>query len=192
MSSSRFLYDSENVSNIISEIYELINFNEYGCDLCTMDYISQSSTHCSKGNLECVIQCTKFHQIQNNGLIFATNCSSIKHRFMKLGYGLLWKSGKNNHTCPIFDNYCIASSNQMKLCNTDYIFPIKQDDICDYNPLCFMSSVMMLDDIIMNIFSQSTKLIHNSKSEALVFQIQGWCNSIVQRIYAGLYMKKKR
>ena len=70
MSSSRFLYDWENVSNVIRKIYELINFNESGCDLYTMDYISKSPTHCSKGNLECVLQCNNFHQIQNNGLIF--------------------------------------------------------------------------------------------------------------------------
>ena len=57
----------------------------------------------------------------------------------------------------MFDNYFLASSNQMKLCITDYIFPIKQDNICDYNPLCFMSSGLMLDDIIMNIFIDSTK-----------------------------------
>ena len=76
---------------------------------------------------------------------------------MKLGDGLLRKRGKNKHTCPIFDNDFLASSNQIKLKSTDYIFPIKQDDICDYNPLCFMSSGMMLDDIIMNIFTQSTK-----------------------------------
>ena len=65
--------------------------------------------------------------------------------------------GKNKHTCPIFDNDFLASSNQIKLCTTEYIFPIQQDDICDYNPLCLMSSGMMLEDIIMNIFSQSTK-----------------------------------
>ena len=65
--------------------------------------------------------------------------------------------GENKHTCPMFDNDFLASSNQMKLCTTDYIFPIKEDDICDYNPLCFMSSRMMLDDIIINIFIQRTK-----------------------------------
>ena len=75
---------------------------------------------------------------------------------MKLGHGLLSKIGKNKHTCPIFDNYFLASSNQIKLKSTDYILPIKHDDICDYNPLSFMSSGMMLDDIIMNIFTQST------------------------------------
>ena len=57
----------------------------------------------------------------------------------------------------MFDNEFLASSDQMKLCTTDYIFPIKQDDICDYNPLCFMSIGLMLDDIIMNIFTESTK-----------------------------------
>ena len=66
---------------------------------------------------------------------------------MKLGDGLPRKRGKNNFTCPIFDKYFLSSSNQMKLCTADYIFSIKQDDICDYNHLCFMSSGMMLDDI---------------------------------------------
>ena len=84
-----------------------------------MDYISQSPTHCSKGNLECVLQCTKFHLIQKNGLIFKTNCYSIKQRFMKLGDGLLRKRGKNKHTCPIFDNYLLEYSNQMTLFTTD-------------------------------------------------------------------------
>ena len=84
---------------------------------------------------------------------------------MKLGDGLQSKRGKNNHTCPMFDNDFLASSNQMKLCTTDYIFPIKQDDICDYNPLCFMSSGLMLDNIIMNIFTESTKKSNTSHQE---------------------------
>ena len=75
------------------------------------------------------------------------------------------KGGKNKHTCPIFDNDFLASSKQMKLCTTDYIFPIKQDNICDYNPLCFMSSGLMLDDIIVNIFTESTKKSNTSHQE---------------------------
>ena len=128
-----------------------------------------------KDNLECVHQCIKIHQKETNGLIFETNCSSIKQRFKKLWDDLLSKREKNKHTCPIFDNDFLASSNQMKLKSTDYIFPIKQDDICYYNPLCFMSSVIMLDDIIMNIFTQSTKIpLRHTRSTC--FQIQGWCN----------------
>ena len=101
-----------------------------------MDYVSEMSTHCSKGNLECVHQCIKLHQTKTNGLIFKTNCSSIEQRFKKLGDGLLSKIGKNKHKFPIFDNDFLSSSNQIKLKATLFIFPIKQDDICDYNPLC--------------------------------------------------------
>ena len=121
-----------------------------------MDYISQSPAHCSKGNIEYVLQCTKFPQNKSNGYMFQTNCSSIKQRYMKLGV-FFKKMVKNNHTCPMFDNYFLASSKQIKLCTRDYIFPIKQDDICDYNPLCFMSSGLMLDNIIINLFTDSTK-----------------------------------
>ena len=90
-----------------------------------MDYIPQSPTHCLKCNLQCVLQCTKFSDKQNNGLIFQTNSSSIKHQYMKLGNYFQRKRGKNKHKCPMFDNDFLASSNQVKLCTTDYIFPIK-------------------------------------------------------------------
>ena len=154
MTASSFQYDWEKFSNVISKIYQLINVNDVRCDLYSMDYISQVSTHCSKGNLECVHQCTKIHQKQINGLIFKTNCSSIEQIFKKLWDGLLGKIGKNKHKFPIFDNDFLSSLNQIKLISTYYILPIKQDYICDYNPLCFMSSGMMIDNIITNIFTQ--------------------------------------
>ena len=119
MTASSFQYDWENVSNFISNIYQLINVNEVGCDIYTMDYISQILTHFSKVNLECVHQCIKIHQKKTNGLIFETTCSSIKQRLNKLGDGLLSKIGKNKHTCPIFDNDFLASSNQIKLKSND-------------------------------------------------------------------------
>ena len=172
MTASSFQYYWENVSNVISKIYLLINADEVGCDLYTMEYISQMSTHCSKGNLECVHQCIKIHQKQINCLIFNTNCSSIEQRFKKLGDGLLNKIGKNKLKFPIFDNDFLSSSNKIKLKTTDCIFPIKQDDIRDYNPLCFMSSGMMLDDINMKIYLHRAKQIYGGTSGALVFHIQ--------------------
>ena len=113
MIASSFQYDWENVSNVISKIYQLINVDEVGCYLYTMDYISQMSTHCSKGNLECVHQCIKIHPKKINCLIFKTNCSSIEQRFKKLGDGLLNKIGKNKLKFPIFDNYLLSSSNKI-------------------------------------------------------------------------------
>ena len=137
-----------------------------------MYYIYQSPTHCSRGNLQCVLQCTKFPDKQNNGFIFQTNCSSIKQRYMKLGDGLQRKRAKNKHTCPMFDNDLLVYSNKMKLCTTDYIYPIKQDNICDYNPLCFMSSGLMLHDIIMNTFIESTKNSTTSHQKHCFYRFQ--------------------
>ena len=54
-------------------------------DIYTMDYISQSPIHCSKGNLKCVLKGTKFPVKQANGYMFKTNCSSIEHQYKKLG-----------------------------------------------------------------------------------------------------------
>ena len=121
-----------------------------------MDYIPQPPTHCSKGNIECVLQCTKFIQKQVNGYMFHTNCSSIKQRDMKLG-DCFQNREKNKHTWPMFDNDFLSSSKQMKLCTIYYIFPIIQDKTCYYNPLCFISSKLILDNIIMNLFTDSTK-----------------------------------
>ena len=49
-----------------------------------MEYISQSPTHCSRGNPECVLKCTKFPQKQDNDYMFLPNRSSIKQRYIEL------------------------------------------------------------------------------------------------------------
>ena len=90
---------------------------------------------------------------------------------MKLG-DCLKMGGKNNHTCPMFDNEFLESSKQIKLCTRDYIFPIKQKDICNYNYLCLMSSGLMLDDIIMNLFTDSTEQTTESYQKQLFSKIQ--------------------
>ena len=88
MIASSFQYDWKNVSNVINNIYLINKVDLVECDLYTMDYISQQSKHCSKGNLKCVHQCINLHQKQINCLIFKTNCSSIEERFKKLGDGM--------------------------------------------------------------------------------------------------------
>ena len=74
-----------------------------------MDYISQAPTHCSKINLKCVLNYTKFPEKKANGYMFKTNFSSIEHQYKTLG-ACLKKKGKNNLTCPIFDNKLFSST----------------------------------------------------------------------------------
>ena len=72
----------------------------------------------------------------------------------------------------MFDKEFLASSKQLKVCPRDIIFPIKQEDICDYNPQCFMSSGLILDDIIMNLFIDITKQTTDSVKKDLFSKIQ--------------------
>ena len=65
---------------------------------------------------------------------------------------VLTKKGNNKFTCPFFDNRSLSSSKQLKICSGYFIFPIKQEDISDYNPRCFISSGLMIGDIIMDQF----------------------------------------
>ena len=59
-----------------------------------MDYISQPPTNVLKGNIECVLKCTKFPGKQANDYMFGTNFSSIEQQYKKLGYALQKKGGR--------------------------------------------------------------------------------------------------
>ena len=78
-----------------------------------MEYISQSPINGSKVNLKCVLKCTKFPIKQANGYMFKMNCSSIEHRYRKIGDGFNKKRGKKKYTLTMFDNEFLASSTQL-------------------------------------------------------------------------------
>ena len=59
-----------------------------------MYYISQTPTHSSKGNLECVLKCTKFPGKQASVYMSKKKCSSIEHWYKKLGDVFNKKRGK--------------------------------------------------------------------------------------------------
>ena len=76
------------------------------------------------------------------------------------------------YTFPMFDNKLLVSSKGLKLFPRDYIFSIKQEEIHDYDTRCFMSSGLMLDDIIMDLFSDITKQTTDSVKKDLFTKIQ--------------------
>ena len=50
-------------------------------DIYSMEYISESPNHCSKGVLLCVQNCTNIHRNKGIGYMFETNCSSLNQKF---------------------------------------------------------------------------------------------------------------
>ena len=107
---SSFSYNWDNVLHVIKKIYSIINFKDSKCDIYNMEKISQSATHCSKVNLECVLKCNRFPRKQANGYMFETNCSSIEHQYNKIGNGFNKKMVKNKHIFLMLDNELLASS----------------------------------------------------------------------------------
>ena len=89
--------------------------------------------------------------------MFKTNCSSLEHQYKELGAFFNQKRGNRNLTFPIFDNEFLSSAKQLQIGPKYFIFPIKHEDICDYNPWCFKSRVLILYYIILNLFSDTTK-----------------------------------
>ena len=50
------------------------------------------------------------------------------------------------------------------------VFPTKQNDICYYNIQYFVSDGLMLDDIIMNLFMNTTEKHGNKVNNFILFQ----------------------
>ena len=94
--------------------------------------------------------------------MFKTKCTSIKHQYKKLGACFNKQKGMKNVTLPTFDIIFLSSSKQLKIEPEDFIFPIKHKDICNYNRWYLMSGGLLLDDIIMNLFSDNTEQKINS------------------------------
>ena len=84
MTSSSFTYDWETVNSILNKIDSIINYKDSMCDLYTMEYISESPNHCSKGVLQCIQDCSNIPVNKVIGYMFKTNCSSINQLFRKI------------------------------------------------------------------------------------------------------------
>ena len=57
----------------------------------------------------------------------------------------------------MYEKKFFASSKQLKLCPRDLIFPTEKEGKCNNHPLCFMYNRVMLNDIIVHLFSYITK-----------------------------------
>ena len=82
---------------------------------------------------------------------FNSQCTSINEQLSKLE-GFLHSRRKNkSKTFPPLGNEFLPPSENITLTNYHIMYPMKQKDICDYDPRCIMSSGLMFDEIIMDI-----------------------------------------
>ena len=82
---------------------------------------------------------------------FKSPCKSFNERFSELEDFLQYKQKNQRNIFPPFGNGLLPPSRNITLKVLHIIYPLKQKDICDYNPRCLMSILLMFDYIIMNI-----------------------------------------
>ena len=99
---------------------------------------------------------------------FKYQCASIKELLFKLE-GCLQSSRKNkSKTFPPLGNQFLPPSKNITLTNYYIMYPMKQKDICDYNPRCIMSSGLMFDEIIM-VKRRKNEFPHPTEEKDFVF-----------------------
>ena len=86
---------------------------------------------------------------------FKSQCTSINERFPKLEVCLHSRRKNKSKTFPPIGNELSPPSKNITLTNDHIIYPMKQKDICDYDPRCIMSSGLMFDDIIMGTIKRN-------------------------------------
>ena len=64
------------------------------------------------------------------------------------------QKNKSKKFPPLGDEFLPPSKN-ITLTNDHIMYPMKQKDLCDYDPRCIMSSGLMFDGIIMDIISKN-------------------------------------
>ena len=62
-----------------------------------------------------------------------------------------------------FGNEFLPPSKTISLTGCPIIYPLKQKDLCDCDPIFIMSNGFMFDDVIMNIISNNILERHNKE-----------------------------
>ena len=73
---------------------------------------------------------------------------------------------------PPFGNEFLSPSKIFILKLHSIIYPLKQKEMCDYNPRCFMSSGLVFDDIIMNMICNKELRYHQEGVDSLFTNIE--------------------
>ena len=99
---------------------------------------------------------------------FKSQCTSINERIPKLENYIHSRKTKSKIFLPLNNDF-LPPSKKITLKSNNFIFPMKNKDICDYDPRCIMSSGMMFDDIIMDNIKRIVSSHNHTEEHDCVF-----------------------
>ena len=121
---------------------------------------------------------------------FKSQCISINEQISKLEVYLHSRKNKSKTFAPLQKEF-LAPSKKITLKSNHFIFPMKNKDICDYNPRCIMSSGLMFDDIIIDHMKRMVSShTHTAENDCVFTQIVYHISYIYRGSLQKLYWKK--
>ena len=145
----------DNVDKTIQRIESRIYFINRKPDLYYPKFHSQDNDGCSLKSSHIIGEFVPMKKRHDFIYGFKSQCTYINERFSKLE-GCLHSIRKNkSKTFPPLGNEFLPPSKNITLTNDRIICPMKQTDLCDYDPRSIMSSGLMFDDIIMGIIRKN-------------------------------------
>ena len=157
----------DNVEKNIQRIESLIYFIYKKIDLYDPQYFSKDNEDCSLQYSHII---GEFFQCKNhtslcmslNSTVHPLMINDISWKVVLIQYlRIIWR-----HFHHLEMNSYLHKKNTLKDCHIMY--PMKQKDICDYDPICIISSGLMFDDIIIDI-TRKNKLAHLTKENDCLF-----------------------
>ena len=145
MSNTSAEYKWQVVVQKIQEIESQIDLKNKTADLYYPKFCYPDNNGCSH-NIGGCLSIKKQNRIQ---LVFKSQHTYINERLYKLDIRLHSRRIKSKTFSPLQNNF-LPPSKKITLKSNHFIFPMKNKDICDYDPRCIMSSGLMFDYIIMD------------------------------------------
>ena len=151
MSKPVLIYMWDNVYNTIQIIESQIDLISKTTHLYDLQYFSKDNEDFSLKSSHIIGQFVSMKKPHDFMYMFKSQCKSINERFSKLEGCLNSKRKNKMKTFPPFGNEFLPPSKNISLTDCHIMYPMKQKDICDYDPICIMSTGLLSDEIIMDI-----------------------------------------
>ena len=160
----------DNVYDTIQIIESQIDLVNRTNDLYDPKYFSPDNEGCSQLSYPNIGEFVPMKKHNCNQSGFKSQCTSINERVSKLKVYLHSRKNKSKSLQPL-QNEFLPPSKKITSENNYFIFPMKNKDICDYDPRCIISSGLMFDEIIMGHIKRNALSHHTTDNDCVFTQI---------------------
>ena len=120
---------------------------------------------------------------------FKSQCTSIIERISKLEIYLHSRKNKSKTFSPLQNDF-LPPFKKITWKSNHFIFPMKNKDICDYDPRCIISIGLMFDDIKMVTIKINVLSHHTAETDCVFTHIFSHIIYIFRGSLQDFYWKK--